>query len=590
MPIAFDNKAQIRVDTRTTRVSELTEFAGKVKDKGDGEIRARKIDEHTYVLYSSANRKPRISSTFPRWGDSERRAKRNNACAAVAAVLTRETGQARQATELGSPNKPLQSSDMLRTLKGAAAAAPDREGGASAQPAADAASNRSAYRRAADFAGGEARNAGGATGSKQVKVDGATFQVKSSIHNASFGRRFKADGLNTETYGEIIGSNVARAAVGKANAALVPEVSLVQSEIDHQAGLSSRYLSNGKGDLDSYYKTTVGTNARVLPNGAKHVRVDLDPTHESGGGVLALKGQAARDMARNLAVSALVGDHDVNPGNMMAVQGGDGELRIGRIDFGHAFNDLITGLGGRRCGGGGVHDESGNHVLDFFNRDTVSGNPFRKDADMAKLWRDYSGVVPSHLLADALREIGGNSDHVAGLADAREQFDGLIANLKAENTPEARAQLDEIKQSLARLSRNVGMPMETEGREVGDVVDEAFRNLGSYLDAGKAQMLQVAQLCGLQSDIDGYVMGLSGPGGRSPQESEALLQSLKADHARLRSGTAAIGARTWMKFDAETPAFTGSLDGYIAHRTGFLREHPLSSAQAHPQPSLAELV
>ena len=103
MPIAFDNKAQMRVDTRTTRVSELTEFAGKVKDKGDGEIRARKLDEHTYVLYSSASRKPRISNAFPRWGSSERRAKRNDACAAVAAVLTRETGQVHRATVTTSP-------------------------------------------------------------------------------------------------------------------------------------------------------------------------------------------------------------------------------------------------------------------------------------------------------------------------------------------------------------------------------------------------------------------------------------------------------------------------------------------------------
>ena len=584
MPIAFDNKAQMRVDTRTTRVSELTEFAGKVKDKGDGEIRARKLDEHTYVLYSSASRKPRISNAFPRWGSSERRAKRNDACAAVAAVLTRETGQVHRATDLGSPDKPLQSSDMLGTLKDAASAPDRRE-----QPASDALSNRPAYRRAADFAGGEARNAGGATGSKQVKVGGATYQVKSSIHNASFGRRFKADGLNTETYGEIIGSNVARAAVGKANETLVPEVMLVQSEIDHQAGLSSRYLSNGKGDLDSYYRTTVGDNAKTLPNGARHVRIDLDPTHESGDGVLALKGQAARDMARNLAVSALLGDHDVNPGNMLAVQKGDGELRIGRIDFGHAFNDLITGLGGRACGGGGVHDESGNHVLDFFNRDTVSGNPFKKEAHMAKLWRDYTGVVPSHLLADALREIGGNSDHVAGLADARAQFDDLVANLGAENTPEAHAQLDEIKQSLARLSRNVGMPVEAEGRPAGEVVGEVFKNLGSYLDTGKAQMRQAAQLCELQADIDGYVKGLSGPGTRSPQESEALLQKLKAAHAGVRTGTDSIGAQTWMKFDAGTPAFTGSLEGYIAHRTEFLRTHPQSSTQPVRQPSLTEL-
>ena len=93
----------------------------------------------------------------------------------------------------------------------------------------------------------------------------------------------------------------------------------------------------------------------------------------------------------------------------------------------------------------------------------------------------------------------------------------------------------------------------------------------------------------MQADIDGYVKGLSGPGARSPQESEALLQKLKAAHAGVRSGTDSIGAQTWMKFDAGTPAFTGSLEGYIAHRTEFLRTHSQSSTQAVPQPPLTEL-
>ena len=38
------------------------------------------------------------------------------------------------------------------------------------------------------------------------------------------------------------------------------------------------------------------------------------------------------------------------------------------------------------------------------------------------------------------------------------------------------------------------MPVEAEGRQAGEVVGEVFKNLGSYLDTGKAQMRQAAQL------------------------------------------------------------------------------------------------
>ena len=62
-----------------------------------------------------------------------------------------------------------------------------------------------------EFDVSSAINAGGATGSKQVKKDGVLHQLKSSIKDASFIRRLKAGSLDKENFGEVIAASVGRA-------------------------------------------------------------------------------------------------------------------------------------------------------------------------------------------------------------------------------------------------------------------------------------------------------------------------------------------------------------------------------------------
>jgi hypothetical protein len=537
MPISTNSPiTQLHVDLRHTSVADLREFAEHAQQRGGGTIHARPTGHSTYTLYVENSRS---RGSLARWADPERRQQRELASMVVSAVLLNSRGA--KGERIAKPPTVTSTQELVGVLREHQARDVDLP----------------SYQPAGVFAGAAAANAGGATGSKRVKVDGENFQVKSSVQSASLLRRLKAGGLNTENYGEIIGTNVARAVVGRANADLVPEVSLVHSVVDHQAGLSSKYLRNGKGDLDAYYKSQAGK----LPKGQKHVRIDLSGTRAGEPGVLSLTGQAAKDMARNLAVSALVGDHDVNPGNMIAVKNGDdGELRIGRIDFGHAFNDLITGIGGRALGGGGVHDRTGNRVLDFFNRETVSGNPLVSGQQTAKLWRDYTGVVPSRHLAEALREMAANNDFRLGLQQARGQIGELVDKLEAEGTPQARKELDEIAASLNKLSANIGKPMSP--RSARETVGQLFRNLDAFFEEGRAQMAHVAGLCSLQADIDDY-LGMADKDTPEARQAHARLQ--KSYDALVQSrGTGR--ALTWMKFDKDTPAFEGDLAGYLAHR------------------------
>ena len=419
------------------------------------------------------------------------------------------------------------------------------------------------YETTEQYAHGRVRGAGGVTGSKAVEIGNDTYQVKGSIQDAKLPRRVKAGGLNTEVFAETIGSNIARAAVGKGREHLFPEVLLVQNMDEHRVGLRSKWLSEGKGDLDKFHdrvRTEQRGSAGERVPGHKHVVVALSGELEPG--VHLLHGDGADDMARNLVVSAFVGDHDVNPGNMVAVAkekddrtiANPSQARVGRIDFGHAFNDLIAGP----CGGGGVQDQSGNRILDFFNRETVSGNPFVSGSQTPKLWRDYKGLVPTKRLVDALTEIGNSENYKQGLQLAKQQLRDLVIDLEREGTPEAKKQLVEIRDSLAKLSKNIGKP--ATAPTAREMVELVLGNVDSFMEQGRKDMLQVAKLCQLQCDVDAYIAKLNGK-----SETEADMNKLVADCRKLENGGEGV-RRTWMKLGADEPAFQGTLSEYIAYR------------------------
>lgn len=399
------------------------------------------------------------------------------------------------------------------------------------------------------FEGVALSGSGGATGSGQGKVGKQLYQVKGSIEHAGFMRRMKAGGLNTENYGEVIASNISRALVGPVNQGQIPKVALRQNLGQHEAMVTSEYLKGGKGDLKALYMEKAGP----LPPGQRHPKIELDSPGLSGDGVLRLSGTASRDVQRNIALSALMGDHDVNPGNMIALSDG----HVGRIDFGHAFNELINGPGGSWFGGGVQF--SGNRVLDFFNRESISGVPFTGQ-QTPKLWRDYIGAGPSEGMTAALREIGQSQTQLEGIQLAKSQFSNLITALEAEGTPEARAQIEDLTNSLKRISQNIGVPVTTD--VPGEAVDQVFANITNFIQSGQRQMLEVANLSELQTMIDAFIEENPDPTAPIPENIQAAYNIL------LDSTVAAEGneALTWMKMSRETPAFQGNLEAYIQMR------------------------
>lgn len=161
--------------------------------------------------------------------------------------------------------------------------------------------------------------------------------------------------------------------------------------------------------------------------------------------------QLKKDLCKAIALSALVGDHDINPGNMIVFVDTEGKLRIGRIDFGHALNDLIKHS---IINGGEVRDKE-NPLLDFFNRAQVGG----PGGAPSKLWRDYPGLIPCKEMSEALKELEQDMQLrqkiKEGCTNAKNEFNKLIVEMRAKNDIKGIAH---VHQTMAALSPEPSTP------------------------------------------------------------------------------------------------------------------------------------
>lgn len=415
-------------------------------------------------------------------------------------------------------------------------------------------------------------SSGGVTGSKKVtkrdkdSQSKINFQLKPSIKSNKFLRRVKVGGLDKENFGEFIAAQISGAMVNKAEGVkFVPEVYLVHDEETHRCLIASRYLDGVEGTLDSYAEKT-----GVVAKG-KHVKFTTDATQAEGEFSIAgdEKKTLREDLARAVTLSVLAGDHDVNPGNMIVSRGPNSKVdRISRIDFGHAFNDLLSAP---KIFGGQVRNKE-NRVLDFLNRETVSNiNP---SAQGTKLWRDYDGIVPSEELYNAFKDLSSNEaiqNSKQGIKKAETEFKELI-----NKDPQLK---DHVEKSLIGINETIG------GKKIDkkrDVIDQVFKNLESFYTENQKQMLDVAKLMRLQLDVD-KLLSLD----KNSKEYGELHKNLGTAYNELAEvkGIQNNKGVEWIKSNKDTPPFKGSLNEYIEHRKELLKERAVSAEQETPKDS-----
>ena len=243
------------------------------------------------------------------------------------------------------------------------------------------------------------------------------------------------------------------------------------------------------------------------------------------------------ELATAIALSAVVGDHDVNPGNMMYIKN-KGKERIARIDFGHAFNDLINTSS---TFGGGIQFKQ-NNIIDFLNREKVGG---LKLGARSKLWRDYPGLIPSRELVAAFRKIADNADKIANpLKDIVSQFKTIYDESTASQKKHIINSLNEIHKSITGKSLKKGQHYKKFGEFETSIRNFVTKNCGD--------MKKTADLMELQIEID-----------------EAI-KNKTLDQAKHNEFTNIYGSihlpDTWIKIDAKIPAFKGDLTKYIQER------------------------
>jgi len=408
-----------------------------------------------------------------------------------------------------------------------------------------------------EFDVGSAVNTGGVTGS--IKVARSTpdsqsfYQLKPSILSNTFLRRLKAGGVDRENFGEVIAAKIGRSILKNPDGSeAVPDVSLVYNPENGQVSVASKYLT--------------GTKVRTLDDYAKEQNPELkfkrhssfvDGIESPSTGQYSISGDKNKEFRQGLAnaivVSALVGDHDVNPGNILAV-----DDKVARIDFGHAFNDLLNTS---RIFGGRVRNKE-NQMLDFLNREHIASFP--PPGGKSKLWRDYPGMVPSEELANAFKEMSQSTGIQDGISAAKAEFQELLFELEKNNDTKVQ---EHVLKSLKAINNAIeGSPISTK-IPLNKAVEQVFDNIGNFCKKNQQQMMGVSKLMQLQIDIDKTLKSAS----KGIPLSQEQMDKIKDQYAEITQ-IEGIGNKNkksikWIKTSANNKAFKGDLQSYIKARS-----------------------
>lgn len=404
-----------------------------------------------------------------------------------------------------------------------------------------------------------AADSGGVTGSKRVKMDGKNYQLKPSIKDNVFKRRIKANWTDRENYGEVISSKIARRILITDSFEAAPNVSLVYDKVRKRTPVASKYLEGDKvRTLDEFIVEKTGIKLKDK----QHIKF-VDGSRKKGGAnpekreydISGPENAALRkDIAKGIAGSIINGDHDINPGNFVVVTK-DGQDRAARIDFGHAFNDLLNTS---KAFGGAVRNKD-NQVLDFLNRENVAGIKF---GAQSKLWRDYPGMIPTQEMADAFKEVSQSTGLSQGIADGKAEFIALLEAMKRNKDEKGIAHL---KKSLDAISSNISGVKLDPKLSPEETINAAFANMEKFAKDNQEKMASVSKLMQLQVDIDKIIEGKK----KGDEPSKEQIDQIKAAYAELEKAKG-IGQKggglEWIKTSASKAAHKGDFESYIMER------------------------
>ncbi len=421
------------------------------------------------------------------------------------------------------------------------------------------------------------KNTGGVTGSHAVKIGADTYQEKESLQSKGFfhHRNIKARYTDRENLGEVIASGYAKAYLG----ALGAHVETYYDPANQQVEVISKYLDNTKHTFDQYYTSKEGLNKKLGKR--KHVQLVLTNTPEAnppdGEWHITPNSTLGKTLADTLAVAAIIGDHDANPGNRMVVNAPNQSLQAGSIDFGHALNDLIHET---EALGGGVHLKE-HPIFDFFNRSSVADAQL--GGSISKVWRDYRGFIPSEVLGEALIRMGSHQQAQSlGLEYAKHEFRELFEMISQnqDDTKSKQYVIKSFNQIHHAITGEFFQSQQSDDDKINSffaAVDHfIFKNTQDAVLAGEMMILQTRLTQALHEDIDDLQMFVT--------------QWREKFQAKNLMNTEGELLCPWFKTNVTTPPFQGTFEAYVINeREKYLEEKQAEIlAQAEPDISIIQ--
>lgn len=406
----------------------------------------------------------------------------------------------------------------------------------------------------------------GKSPSSRGEIDGIKHQIKRSNSTKNWRRWFGYDPDPSDLIGEYIGSKIAEelsysiyeTANLPENIELSPKVELVLDEKMREIKLASKYLNDGMPNfigctLDEVWKGTLQPEQKIeghcvmyandsasKPDEANKVlRCGQEISTKIGNNEVKLTLEK-KQLFQALKLSFLLGDHDVNPGNMYVVYDkASKKSQICRIDYGHAFCDLIKKWGRGKDHSPNIAPTRG-YVLDALNREKINGGK-------SKLARDYRDIIPDHEFASILRqEIDQNA-----LSKSLENCRGELNEFYSHSGNKLGRLKNKITRCFSTLTSKMGF-----GKESGS--DIALQRAESFVKKNAEEMQSIANLI----DVQAYVEDVANSKLSHSEALKKIDQIYKKDNRYLKDKSFNEDIE-WVKSDKDPHAPKCSLPEYI---------------------------
>ncbi len=421
----------------------------------------------------------------------------------------------------------------------------------------------------------------GKSSSETIKKDNITYQLKGSANDdKGFLRRQFWDTNNADLISEFIGTTIARALMPKKEdgAEIVPEVKLAIK--DKKIKLVSKYLNCDKNNfegisVDDLYKKlpkiksnnptkTKKSNRPIVstqesPNNYNYIKTDK----EIGGYFFDQKSELKneqqkitlnkKDICKALIVSALVGDHDVNPGNIYVVYNKDTKnSHVGRIDFGHAFNDLIRSINNNS------HTKTG-FMLDFING-KVNGLSRYGIKKESKFRRDHKGFALDEDFAKALREFSDDKHKESFISELNKSINAL--SIFADNNNGMSPKIKSSIQTIYKRLKSEDMPKNLDLKTSLGCLNGGIQN---FIVNNMSEAVSIANLIDVQNLVKKYSEQKDG------SEKENTIQIIKDLYNKDQKYLLHKSIKdpiSWVKNDDGNPSKPCSLVDYVSQTLG----------------------